>query len=147
VGRRLRRRGLRWFVRYVGRAPDKRLRRLMSGRIGVRLVGAVKRAMEQRFNSDKVGELEAVVEFWITGRGDGRSDNWQLVIEDGGCQASEELREEPDLTVEIDCVQFLRLVTGNASGPKLLLKGDLRLDGDLMLATRLPQLFRRPRGA
>jgi putative sterol carrier protein len=145
VRRRLRRRALRWFARYVDRAPDHRLRRVMAGRIGGRIVGLVKRAMRSRFNPDRAGELEAVVEFWVAGRRDGRSYNWQLVIERGRCRVTDALERDPDLTVEIDGVPFLKLVTGNAAGPVLYLKGDLKLDGDLLLATRLPGLFRRPR--
>lgn len=145
MGRRLRRWALRWFVRYVGRAPEKRLERLMGGRIRRRVIAIVKRAMEQRFNADRAGEMEAVLEFWVAGRRDGRSDNWQLVIEAGGCRVYDALEREPDLTIEIDGVPFLRLVTGNANAPALFLKGDLKLDGDLLLASRLPRLFRRPR--
>ncbi|MFL5865866.1 MAG: SCP2 sterol-binding domain-containing protein [Thermoleophilaceae bacterium] len=145
MGRRLQRRALRWFVRWVGRAPDKRLRRLMGGRIGARIIRVVKRAMRQRFNAERAGDLEAVVEFWVAGRRHGRSYNWQVVVEDGACQVTDELERDPDLTIEIDGVHFLKLVTANANGPALFLKGDLKLDGDLMLASRLPRLFRPAR--
>jgi putative sterol carrier protein len=117
----------------------------MAGPIGGRIIGVVKRALRQRFNPERAGELEAVVEFWVAGRRDGRSYNWQLVIDRGACRVSGALEREPDLTVEIDAVPFLKLVTGNAAGPALFLKGDLKLDGDLLLATKLPRLFRPPR--
>ena len=133
---------LRWFVAWVGRAPDERLQRLMAGRIGRRIIRTVKRAMERRFNADRAGELQAVIEFWVTGR---RSESWQTVIEDHACMTTDELGRDPDLIVEIEAVHFIRLVTGNASGPKLFLKGDLQLDGDLLLAQRLPRLFRPAR--
>src|SRR3954449_8724799 len=77
MGRRLQRRALRWFVRWVDRSSDERLERVMGGRIGRRIIRTVKRAMRQRFNAEKAGDLEAVVEFWITGRRNGRSENWQ----------------------------------------------------------------------
>ena len=117
----------------------------MAGRIGGRIIEVVKRAMEQRFDPERAGELDAVVEFWVTGRRGGRSENWQLVIEDGRCRATDELERDPDLTIEIEGAPFLKLVTGNVGGPALFLKGDLQLDGDLMLATQLPRAFRRPR--
>jgi putative sterol carrier protein len=114
----------------------------MAGRFGGRIIRAVKRAMERRFNPERAGELEAVVEFWITGRRGGRSENWQVVIEEQTCRATDELERDPDLTIEIDGVPFVKLVTGNAAGPTLFLKGDLKLDGDLMLAAKLPRIFR-----
>jgi putative sterol carrier protein len=142
VGRSLRRRALRCFVRWVDRAPDERLRRLMAGRLGRRIIKTVKRAMEQRFNAERAGDLEAVIEFWVTGR---RSSSWQAVIEEHSCRTTDDLERDPDLIVEIDGVPFLKLVTGNAGAPALFLKGDLKLDGDLMLATKLPRVFRPPR--
>jgi putative sterol carrier protein len=145
VGRRLQRRALRWFVRWVDRSSDERLERLMGGRIGRRIIRTVKRAMKQRFNADRAGDLDVVVEFWITGRRNGRSENWQVVIAEARCEVTEDLQRDPDLIVEIDDVPFLKLVTGNANGPKLFLKGDLKLDGDLLLAQKLPRLFRPPR--
>src|SRR5262245_38359299 len=117
----------------------------MAGRIGGRIVGLVKRVMRSRFNPERAGELEAVVEFWVGGRRDGRSYSWQLVIDGGRCRVTDALERNPDLTVEIDSVPFLKLVTGNAAGPALFLKGDLKLEGDLLLAARLPGLFRTPR--
>jgi putative sterol carrier protein len=101
--------------------------------------------MKQRFNADRAGDLDVVVEFWITGRRNGRSENWQVVIAEARCEVTEDLQRDPDLIVEIDDVPFLKLVTGNANGPKLFLKGDLKLDGDLLLAQKLPRLFRPPR--
>jgi putative sterol carrier protein len=145
VGRRLRRRALRWFARYVDRTPDHRLRRLMAGPVGSGIVRVVKRAMRSRFDPERAGELQAVVEFWVAGRRDGRSYNWQLLIERGRCRVTDTLERHPDLTVEIDGVPFLKLVTGKAAGPALFMKGELKLDGDLLLATRLPRLFRTPR--
>lgn len=117
----------------------------MAGPVGRRIIGAVKRAMARRFNPDRAGDLHAVVEIWITGRRDGRSDNWQVVIAEARCHVIEDLDRDPDLIVEIDDVLFLRLVTGNANGPKLFLKGDLKLDGDLLLAQKLPRVFRPAR--
>ncbi len=117
----------------------------MAGGIGKRIIRTVKRAMVQRFNAQRAGDLEAVVEFWVTGRRNGRSEHWQVLIDEGRCRVEDDPGDEPDLIVEIDCVQFLKLVTGNAGGPALFLKGELTLDGDLMLAQKLPRLFRPAR--
>jgi len=102
--------------------------------------------MRRRFHADRAGDLHAVVEFWIRHRRNGRSENWQVLIADARCDVSQDLERDPDLIVEIDDVLFLRLVTGNASAPKLFLKGDLKLDGDLLLAQQLPRLFRDSSG-
>src|SRR3954454_24948233 len=97
MGRRLQRRALRWFVRWVDRSSDERLERLMGGRIGRRIIRTVKRAMKSRFKPDRAGEPDAVVEFWITRRRNGRSENWQVVIAGAHCEVSEDLERDPDL--------------------------------------------------
>jgi putative sterol carrier protein len=139
----MRRRVLRRLRRWVGRASDERLERLMAGRLGRRILRAIFRGAERRFNPQRARDRRAVVEFWIGGRRDGRRDHWQLVIAEGRCEATTSVEREPDLTIEIDGGPFLRLVAGAATGPELLLTERLKLDGDLLLAQRLPRLFRR----
>ena len=48
------------------------------------------------------------------------------------------------MTIKVKPVDFLKLVTNNASGPGLFLRGRLKLDGDVMLASRLAGLFSVP---
>jgi putative sterol carrier protein len=138
----MRRRLLRRLRRWIGRASDERLERLMAGRLGRRILRAIFRGAERRFNPQKAKGRRAVVEFWIGGRRDGRRDHWQLVIAEGRCEATTSVQREPDLTIEIDGGPFLRLVAGATTGPQLFLKEQLKVDGDLMLAQRLPRLFR-----
>jgi putative sterol carrier protein len=139
----MRRRLLRRLRRWVARASDERLERLMAGRLGRRILRAIFRAAERRFNPQRAKDRRAIVEFWIGGRRDGRRDHWQLVIAEGRCAATTSVQRKPDLTIEIDGGPFLRLVAGAATGPELFLKEQLKVDGDLMLAQRLPRLFRR----
>ena len=68
-----------------------------------------------------------------------------MVIEDARLSGDRGARRDPDLIDRDRGVPFLRLVTGNAGGPTLFLKGDLKLDGDLLLAPKLPRLFRPAR--
>ena len=42
-------------------------------------------------------------------------------------------------------VDFVRLVTGGTNGPKLFLLGRLKIEGDLLLAARVPGFFVIPR--
>ncbi len=52
----------------------------------------------------------------------------------------------PTVTYEMDGVDFLRLITGRASGPKLFLFGRLKIRGNLLLAARMPGFFPIPGG-
>jgi putative sterol carrier protein len=39
---------------------------------------------------------------------------------------------------------FLRLVTGNASGPMMFMSGKLKIEGDLMFSAQIQSMFAIP---
>jgi hypothetical protein len=88
--------------------------------------------------------MSAVVHYEIW-RPRGGFDLYEVVIEKGGCRARRGAKRTPQVTLELSGPDFLRLMTGNAGGPGLLLRGRLRVRGSLTLALRLPRLFRIPR--
>jgi putative sterol carrier protein len=49
------------------------------------------------------------------------------------------------VTIKTSGVEFLKLAGGKASGPVLFMTGKLKLEGDVMLASRLTTFFRIPR--
>jgi putative sterol carrier protein len=48
------------------------------------------------------------------------------------------------VTLALDGVDFMRLVTGNAAGPTLFMSGKLKIEGDLMFAPQIATMFRIP---
>jgi predicted lipid carrier protein YhbT len=139
-------RGLgRWFARRIGRAKRERLERAMRGpRRRRMLLWVVFRAMPRAVRRKALERERAVIEWRITGRPDGRHDVRQLVIADRAATVVEGEQREADLTLVIEGVAFLLLVTGNASGPTLFVRGDVQVEGDPWLAMRLPRLFGTP---
>jgi putative sterol carrier protein len=99
--------------------------------------------MQRRLDRAKAGDLEAVLH-WEIARNAKRTDRWQVLISNGRCVASRRLDREPEVTIKLDGPTFLDLVTGVGSGPVLFMNGRLRIEGDVMLAARLPTLFRVP---
>jgi putative sterol carrier protein len=58
---------------------------------------------------------------------------------------NEELKAEtPRVAIITAPVPLLKLVTGQQSGPVLFMTGKLRLEGDVMFASRLTSFFRIP---
>jgi putative sterol carrier protein len=135
------------FARYVARSSPERRERAMRGWKRPILTRRIFKAMEHEFDPKKGQGVEAVIHWEIGGRGDGGVDRWQVVIEDGRCRAARKLDRESTVTIKLDGVQFLELVTGIASGPELFMNGKLKIEGDLMLAARLASLFRVPQPA
>jgi len=51
------------------------------------------------------------------------------------------------VTLKLDGVDFIRLVTGNANGPMLFMSGKLKIEGDLMFSAQIPAMFTIPGAA
>ena len=48
------------------------------------------------------------------------------------------------MSLSVGAVNFLKLITGNASGPMLFTFGKLKVRGDLLLAARIQSFFEVP---
>jgi putative sterol carrier protein len=132
------------FARTISGASDEQIREGLSGPMRDQALGEIFSRMEQHFEPGSAAELEAVIHWRIGDRPDGGHDEYEVVIRDGSCTVSEGLSAEPRVAFRIGAVEFLRLVTGNASGPALFMTGKLKIDGDLMFAARVQSLFRIP---
>lgn len=52
--------------------------------------------------------------------------------------------QDPRVTLTLNGIDFLRLVTGNASGPMMFMSGKLKIEGDLMFSAQIQAMFRIP---
>lgn len=132
------------FARLVAEATEEQLEAGLSANREL-ILNEVFRRMPDHFRGDLAPDLEVLVEWRITGRPDGGEDRWQIAIERGSCRVERDGDGAPALTFTVGPVDFLRLATGNVDGPQLFLYGRLEVDGDLVLATRIPTLFIPPR--
>jgi putative sterol carrier protein len=130
------------FARTIGQMSENQLRDAMSGPMRDRIMAEVFRRMEEHFRGGS--GTDAVIHWRITGRPDGGQDHWEVVIRDGKCSTSSEPTSDPRVTLKLDGVDFLRLVTGNANGPMLFMSGKLKIEGDLMFSAQIQSMFRIP---
>lgn len=133
-----------WFARRVASLSDERLARAMRGPQRGFWLAQIFRAMPRQVDSDRARDVEAVIDYRIGGRGDGDHDEWQVVLSAGRCRATRDAHRPATVSLTLDAAPFLKLVTGNATGPELFLTGRLEISGDIALAMRLPTLFRIP---
>jgi len=87
------------------------------------------------------------VHWKIYDRPDGGYDHYEVVLEAGECSVSDSPSREPAVTLKLKPADFLKLVSGSASGPTMFMTGKLKLEGDVMLASRLTSLFHIPKAA
>jgi putative sterol carrier protein len=132
------------FAALVANADDDQLAEAVSGPRRETALGEIFARMAEHLDPDKAKGQDAVVLFQITDRADGGYDEYQVTVRDGGCSVSEEATEEPRVTLKLEPVSFLKLITNRVSGPELFMTGKLKIEGDLMFAPQIASLFKIP---
>jgi putative sterol carrier protein len=79
-----------------------------------------------------------VFQFDVTGEGGG---NWNITIKDGACQVQEGTHEAPTVTLTMSAETWLGIVNKELNGMQAFMSGQLQATGDVMLASRIEQLF------
>ncbi|HEV3002111.1 MAG TPA: SCP2 sterol-binding domain-containing protein [Solirubrobacteraceae bacterium] len=131
------------FARIVRDASDEQLAAGLRANREV-ILPEVFRQMPANLDGAAAAGVDAVVEWRIGGRDDGGHDAWQVTVRDGRATVERGAGADPDVVFEVAAIDFLRLIAGAVEGPLLFMHGRLRVHGDLVLALRMPQLFRLP---
>jgi putative sterol carrier protein len=134
------------FARSLRDTPDEQLREGLRSEYREMVLDGVFDVIARQIDQQKAGDTDAVIHWKVGGRADGGHDLYELKVRGGRGEVSKEATEPARLTLSLDALDFLKLVTGNESGPKLFMVGRLRLEGDLLFAARLQSLFRMPEG-
>jgi putative sterol carrier protein len=132
------------LARTIGQTPDDQLAQAMQGPMRDQIIGEIFKRMEEHYRG---GGQYAVIHWKITGRPDGGEDVWEAVVSDGTCSTSSAPESEPRVTLKMDGVDFLKLVSGNASGPMMFMSGKLKIEGDLMFSAQIQSMFTIPDGS
>jgi putative sterol carrier protein len=129
----------------VGQIPDEQLAEGMATTEGRRMIlDQVFNRMADHAQPEQIRDVDAVVHFTITEAPDGGEDTYEAVIRDGAVTVNQPPAEGPRVTIIAAPVDFIKLVTGQQSGPAMFLTGKLKLKGDVMLASRMTSFFRIP---
>jgi putative sterol carrier protein len=128
----------------ISSITDEQLREALGGPQREAIIGEVFRRMEVHFKPGSTAGVDAVIHWKIMGRPDGGIDHYEVVLRDGVCTTSKAPQHEPRVTLALDGVDFMRLVTGNAAGPMLFMSGKLKIEGDLMFSTQIQSMFTIP---
>jgi SCP-2 sterol transfer family protein len=131
------------FAALVSQANDEQLAEIMEGSQRETALREIFARVAEHFDPARA-RGDSVVHFQITGRPDGGSDDFEMIVRDGNCEVSEDPSEQPRVTLKVEPVPFLKLVSGQASGPELFMSGKLKIDGDLMFAPQIATMFRIP---
>jgi putative sterol carrier protein len=130
-------------ARMVGTVPEEQLAGAMSGEGREMVLSEIFRRFPERI-SDAGKQENVAIEWRIGGGPGGEPESWFVVVEDGQCVTGKDLEAEPRVSFELDGVDFLRVVTGNANPVEMFMSGKLKIKGDLMYAARVQSMFVMP---
>jgi putative sterol carrier protein len=136
------------FARLISRASTDQVQAALGRpELRTRILNEIFRRMADHLRTDRAARTRAVVHWRLTGgMGEGGYDRYETVIEDGVCVVHDRSTRDARVTITLHPVDFLRLITNNASGPVLFMTGKLKINGDLGFAAGLTSLFDMPRG-
>jgi putative sterol carrier protein len=128
----------------ISSVTDEQLREGLGGPQREAILAEVFQRMGEHFKPANARGIDAVVHWKIGGRADGEYDHYEVVVREGTCTTTADPAHEPRVTLALDGVDFMRLVTGNAAGPALFMSGRLKIEGDLMFSVQIQSLFTIP---
>ncbi|GAA3913743.1 SCP2 sterol-binding domain-containing protein [Litoribacillus peritrichatus] len=99
-------------------------------------VAEIIETMKSKFNADAASGMENVFQFSIE---DG--DDFFLTINDGSFEIAEGENDDPSVTLIMTTETLSGLMSGDVDGMQAFMMGQLKAEGDIMLATKLSELF------
>lgn len=126
---------------------DEQLEEIMSGPLRKTVLDEIFNRMSELIEPGSIGDTEAVVHFNLLDRPEeqgGGHDAYEIVFENGTARLSEQPGREATVTIKATPADFFKLASKRVSGPTMFMTGKLKLEGDLMLASRLTSFFRIP---
>jgi putative sterol carrier protein len=129
-------------ARAIREVPEEVLRELLGDEVLAAATDEIIRRFPDYVDPARTAGVTAAVAWVIAGE---RSrEHFAVLFDDGRVSAGRELDVEPRVTLELDGVDFLRLVTGNADPATLFLGGRLALSGDELFAIEMASYLRIP---
>jgi len=107
----------------------------MSQEINVQRIFA---KLAERFNAENAAGLEAVFQFALED-----ADSFYLDVRQQQLNADWGEHKDPDITLRLNEQTLALVVMGELDGMSAFMKGQLRAEGNVMLATRLGKLFKK----
>lgn len=94
--------------------------------------------MPGAFKPEKAVGVDAVIQYKLTGED---ASVWTSQIADGKCTVEEGPAENPTLTIIMDANDYVDMMAGRLDGMQAFMMGKIKVEGDIMLASRLMTMF------
>ena len=91
--------------------------------------------MNSKFNADAATDLDLIFQFNID------DAVYHLIIKDSTCTVVEGDHDDANVTLIMNAETLEGITTGETDGMQAFMAGQLQAEGDMMLATKLSELF------
>ena len=133
--------------RLVREASPERLEQIMKSPARRALLDGIFWQMPRQLDAKAAANVKTAIRWNITGRSDDGVDTYLLEVDNGTARSNRGTEgPDPKLTITMDGVEFLRLISGNSDPMAAYFKGRIQLAGDIMVAAQLAQIFKMPSG-
>jgi alkanesulfonate monooxygenase SsuD/methylene tetrahydromethanopterin reductase-like flavin-dependent oxidoreductase (luciferase family) len=136
---RLRHLGQEAVARLVRGASDEQLERRFGSDLAQR---AIFTGMARQFEPKFAFGFEGDIAYELSHHGNHKPvSRWTVRVEDGSAVVVPGIGRSPAITFHLSVPDFARLVAEEVEPQELLFSGRFDIDGDLTLATRVPEMF------
>ena len=94
--------------------------------------------MPNVFNAEKAGDMDATVQFDLSGEGGGQ---WFVTISGGTCKVEEGTIEEPTSTIRMDATDYGDMIAGRLDPMTAFIQQKVKVEGDLNTVMKFQTLF------
>ncbi|MGI0117547.1 SCP2 sterol-binding domain-containing protein [Zooshikella sp. RANM57] len=92
--------------------------------------------MKEKFNPGAAEGLDVIFQLDIE---DG--DTYHIIVKEGTCEIIDGASDDPSVTLIMSAETLDGIMTGEVDGMQAFMAGNLRAEGNVMLATKLSELF------
>ncbi len=100
-------------------------------------VAKIFETLKDNFDADAAAGENLIFQFAIED-----ADTYHLIIKDGTCELVAGDNDDPSVTLIMNTETLQGIVSGETDGMQAFMAGQLRAEGDMMLATKLGELFK-----
>lgn len=123
---------------------DAHLEKVMASGFRELILEQIVTRLPDFLDHEKAGDRQLTVGFRIGGRPDGGADRVVVHVDRGTCRAERDAEGDRDATLLLSGGQFVKLVTGHLNPVTAVMRGSIKVRGDLQAALSLHRVMRIP---
>ena len=90
------------------------------------------------FDAEKAGDLDATVQFDLSGEGGGK---WYVIVANGECAVEEGEKDSPTSTIRMEASDYAAMVAGDLNPMEAFMQQKIRVEGDLNTVMKFQSIF------